>query len=544
MSVRTVVVWCPDWPVIAASRDAGIAADAAIAVLDRGRVFACSEAARRSGVRRELRIREAQSRCPDLVVLPYDPAIDAREFEPVVTAVEALAPGVEIIRPGMCALGARGPSRYYASSRATSPDTEAALAGAEPSGRAGATRGEWAFAQTLRAHLEEAGFACVIGIADGPFAAEQAARLAEQAGERQLAFPPGESATCLAPLLIDTLHRPELIDLLRRLGIRTLGAFAALPARHVLARFGNDGLLAHRLASGRDDRALATRRPPPELATDTAFEPPVERVDQVAFAIRGAADELITRLAELDLVCTCLRVEVHTERDEPRSRQWRHPRWFSAADVVDRIRWQLQGTRTADDRPSEELTSGVVRVRLIPDDVARTGAYQDGLWGDQAPDERVHRAFTRIQSMLGHEAVTTVVLSGGRAPAERMTLVPWGDEVAPARPIEPPWTGHLPPPAPSTVPPTPEPIEVRGATGQLVEIDERGDISEECRVLVRPDSEPSEIVGWAGPWLVDERWWDPATARRYSRFQVACADGNAFVVLHEDGRWWIEASYD
>jgi protein ImuB len=520
-AVRTAVVWCPDWPVIAAGWEAGCPPDAPIAVLDRGRVFACSRAARQHGVRRGLRIREAQSRCPDLAVLAYDPAVDARAFEPVVVAVEVLAPGVEIIRPGMCAVAARGPSRYFG--------------------------GEEAFARALREHLTQAGFDSVIGIADSPFAAEQAARLAEQAGEADLAFPPGESARCLAPLSIDTLDRPDLVDLLRRLGIRTLGAFAALPARSVLGRFGNDGVAAHRLAAGRDTRMLATRRPPPELATEVTFEPPVDRVDHVAFAIRGAADQLVTGLAERDLVCTCLRVEVETERDEPGSRQWRHPRWFSAPDVVDRVRWQLQGTRTTTGGPAQELTSEVVRIRLVPDEVAPTGAYQDGLWGDQAPDERIHRAFTRVQSMLGHEGVVTAVPSGGRAAAERVTWVPWGDELTPDRPTEPPWTGHLPPPAPSTVLPTPEPVDVLDPTGRLVDVGERGEMSGECRVLTRTNADsktPMPIVGWAGPWPVDERWWDPQAARHYSRFQVACADGSAFVLLHENSRWWIEACYD
>ena len=537
-AVRTVVVWCPDWPVTAAARDAGQPPDTPLAVLDKGRVFACSPTARRSGVRRELRVREAQARCPSLVVLPYDPAVDAREFEPVVTTIEALAPGVEIIRPGRCALAAKGPVRYYGD----------------------------AFGQILRTRLAEAGFDCVVGIADGPFAAEQAARQAEQAGEHVLAFPAGESARYLAPLPVDTLDRPELVDLLRRLGIRTLGAFAALPARQVLGRFGTDGVVAHRLAAGLDDRPLAARRPPPELATQAAFEPAVERVDQVAFAIRSTAEQLVAGLAERDLVCTCLRVEIHTERDEPRSRQWRHPRWFSAADVVDRVRWQLQGTGTTSDGPAEELTSGVVRVLLIPDDVARTGAYQDGLWGDQAPDERIHRAFTRVQSMLGHEAVVTAVLSGGRAPSERVTLVPWGDEVAPAHPTDPPWPGRLPPPAPATVFPTPEPVVVLDAVGHVVEVDERGTVSGGCRALARRGSGSSgsgsgnpgssgssssgaaEIVGWAGPWPVDERWWDSRTSHRCARFQVACADGRAFVLRYEAttaaGHWWIEASYD
>ncbi|HYU85082.1 MAG TPA: DNA polymerase Y family protein, partial [Kribbellaceae bacterium] len=110
---RTMVVWCPDWPVTAAASAVGCPPDAPVAVLDHGRVLASSAAARADGVRRGLRTRDAQSRCPALVVLPYDPALDNRAFEPVVTAIETLAPGVQVIRPGVCAVRARGPERFY-----------------------------------------------------------------------------------------------------------------------------------------------------------------------------------------------------------------------------------------------------------------------------------------------------------------------------------------------------------------------------------------------------------------------------------------------
>src|SRR4051812_13262543 len=116
MPVRTLVVWCPDWPVVAA----GLTADDAVAIVHANRVMACSAAARAEGVRRGLRRREAQGRCPGLVVVEHDPGGAARAFEPVVAAVEALAPGVEIVRPGVCAVGTRGPSRYFGGDEALS----------------------------------------------------------------------------------------------------------------------------------------------------------------------------------------------------------------------------------------------------------------------------------------------------------------------------------------------------------------------------------------------------------------------------------------
>ena len=71
-----MVVWCPDWPVVAAAGETEVG-DKPVAVVDKGQVFACSASARLEGVRRGQRTREAQSRCPDLVVLAYDPLITA-----------------------------------------------------------------------------------------------------------------------------------------------------------------------------------------------------------------------------------------------------------------------------------------------------------------------------------------------------------------------------------------------------------------------------------------------------------------------------------
>ncbi|HEX2024114.1 MAG TPA: hypothetical protein VHF00_05375 [Acidimicrobiales bacterium] len=107
--VRTLVVHCPEWPVVAT----GLSPALPVAVVAAGRVVACSAPARDEGVEAGLRRRQAEGRCPSLVVVEHDPARDVRAFEPVVAAVESLAPRVEVTRSGTCALATRGPSRYF-----------------------------------------------------------------------------------------------------------------------------------------------------------------------------------------------------------------------------------------------------------------------------------------------------------------------------------------------------------------------------------------------------------------------------------------------
>ena len=113
----------------------------------------------------------------------------------------------------------------------------------------------------------------------------------------------GGTAAFLQPLSVTMLEQPDITDVMLRLGITTLGQLAAFPLRDVIGRFGPLGEWSHRIASGLDDRLPDARRPPPELEVALEFEPPVERIEQVAFAARTLADELHSRLDALGLAC-------------------------------------------------------------------------------------------------------------------------------------------------------------------------------------------------------------------------------------------------
>ena len=402
--MRVLALWSPDWPVTAAARAARVPTHQPAAVFVAGRVLACSAPARAQGVKRGLRRREAQARCPDLAVLAPDPDRDARAFEPVVVAVEELAPGVEIVRPGLVALPAQGPAGWFGGEPAAAErlvDQVAARTGAEI----------------------QAGFA------DGLFAAVLAAR-------RGVAVAPGDTPAFLASLGVEELDRePEVdrsafVDLLRRLGLRSLGAFASLDAADVASRFGADAVLCHRLARGLDPRPPLRRRPPEELTVEIALDPPVDRVDAAAFAARGLAERLHATLAGHGLACTRLGVAARTVAGEELHRVWRCAEPLTPAATVDRVRWQLDAWLTARRRADEHLHDGAVALlRLVPEETVAAGALQRGLWGEAGEaDERAGRALVRVQAMLGPESVVTAVLDGGRDPAERVRLVPWGDD--------------------------------------------------------------------------------------------------------------------
>ncbi|MBW4716071.1 DNA polymerase Y family protein [Saccharothrix obliqua] len=519
----TLAVWCPDWPVVAAAAEAALLPHLPAAVVRGNEVVACSAVARAEGVRRGQRKRAAQGVCPELVVFEHDDVRDARLFEPVAAAVEELAPGIEVVRPGLVTVAAKGPAGYYGSAEAA--------------------------AERVVDHVaDRAGVEAQVGFADGLFAATIAAR-------RGAVVPPGRTREFLAPLDIRELDPPderradrtELVDLLRRLGLRTLGAFAAIPERDVAGRFGKPAVLAHRLASGVVTRPRARRRPPPELSVAEHLDPPVDRVDAAAFAAKALAERLHRGLADRGLACTRLGIRATTEHGGQLRRVWRCADPLTPQGIADRVRWQLDGWLTR-----ERLTAGVELLELDPEEVVDADALQLGLWPGAGQDqgeaaERAARAMVHVQGLLGPDAVVTPVPQGGRGPVERIRLVPWGDDRTPATDPDQPWPGRLPAPSPATVFAPPEPVVLLDETGGDVVVTGYAELVARPHRIVH-GGQTRKVVAWAGPWPVDERWWDGEHALRAARLQVlgTTPDGAelGYLLIRANGEWAVEGVYD
>ncbi|WP_231920092.1 DNA polymerase Y family protein [Microlunatus soli] len=505
-TTRVMAVWCPDWPVIAAMEAENLPPHAAVAVVAKGEVFACSSTARTEGVRRGMRKRDAAARCPELIIIDHNPDLDSRAFEPVLSAIEEFSPGVEVIRPGLCALTV--PSRYYGG------EAEAAALLAEKLVSAGI----W----DLR-----------IGIADELFTAEQAARLAVVQDHQIIET--GRSAAFLAGLPIGVLAEDNLVGLLLRMGINTLGDFVRLPAKDVLTRFGHAGARAHRLAGARTGRKLSGRSVPPEHQQQVSFAPGLETIEPIAFSSRQTADRFVAGLARNGLVCTAIRIEVDTENGWHHERRWAHPRWFDSSDIIDRLRWQLQ----ADPAPDP-----VVQIRLLPDQCESVGTQSEGLWGS-APDEKIQRGIARVQGMIGFDGVLAAGIQGGREPADRELLTPWGEQPTSVRPTGLPWPGSLPPPAPTRVFEQPLPAVVLDLEGQPIKLTDRGGISgEPGRFRPTKDGDFVPVEAWVGPWPIDERWWEEPDSPLRARFQIVAPDGSAWLLVATGSSWFTEARYD
>lgn len=535
---RIFVFWAPDWPVqaylaehpdqlttpmtpmIAGDSTAHNEPNEPIALIAARRVLACSGTARAQGVRPGMREREALTQCPDLAIHPHSSEVDDRRFAPVLAAIEEVIPGIDPIRPGLCALRGRGPTRYYGSEEAAAAAILEAAAGAGVSDAR-------------------------IGVADGLFTAQQAARAhssahgvtAPTANIRIVQA--GQSAAFLSSIPIAHAAEEPLAELLRGLGVRTLGAFAALPEDAVRQRFGPAGMAAHRRARAADPAHGTEVRPRPpvrELAAELPFEPPLDTTDQLAFACAQLSEQFVTTLTEERLVCTALHIELVDDLGVRSERLWAHPQHFTAPDVINRIRWQADAVPPG----SERGGAGIALVRLTPARTEHVHSHEPTLWSSE-PDARVHHRFSQVQSRLGHTGVGTIVLGGGRLVRERQSFVPWGNQPESSA-LSGPWPGALPAPRPSRVFQVPPPVELLDTAGTPIAVDLDDMLSGQPDTAVIGAGAAQIVAAWSPVWAVRERWWEGRPPR--FRMQLQLSDGTAWLVLCEHGRWSAEGKYD
>lgn len=518
---RMCQLWFPNWSITARRRAHPELRDFGVVVIGRvdGRevVVSASGDAHAAGVAVGQRRRDAEAVGAELVLIDHDPSLDARELEVVARAVEAITPQLEIMEPGRLAFPMRGPARYHG--------------------------GDQRLVATVIAAIQRVGvYGVRVGVADGAFAAGVATQRAQP--DDAWIVEAAASAAFLAPWPITTLDPAigdggALTDLLYRLGLSTLGAFAALDPPRVLARFGAAGQYAHQLAHGIDAAPGPRSSVPEDGAEQHEFDPPVDRVDTAAFAAKSLADALLDRLATRGLACTRVQVEAITTDGEVLTRVWRASEPFTPGALAERVRWQLDAWLTAGNGrpPDSDLTDagvvmgGLTQLRLAPDEVVIAHGRQLGFWGgDAAADERAARVLARVQGMLNPDAVVTPVLQGGRIPDERVRWVRMGDprEATPLRALvrrapdraRAPWPGAVPGPGPARV--VNDVAAFTTYDGTRVVVDGRGEANGVPARLVC-DALPGGhgvVRAWNGPWPYDTRWWDARTHRRGAVWHV------------------------
>jgi nucleotidyltransferase/DNA polymerase involved in DNA repair len=241
-----------------------------------------------------MRISQAEKLCPAAQFVPAREELIHIAHDTLVAAIRPFTPTLETASSGLLYAEVSGLRQRFG------PDTRLAHQIAQKAGRL-------------------SGLDVQVGVGNSKFVAEQAVR-ASRPGTG-CAVPPGEERAFLSPLPItalptdspDGLQVPGMGRRLHLLGVRTLGALAALPRLAVVRQFGPPAGPLHDLACGIDPRPVYPDAPPLVLKCMRAFDDPLsDRASLLAYVDRMAeqlAESLSHHAHHAEGIRLCLKGE-------------------------------------------------------------------------------------------------------------------------------------------------------------------------------------------------------------------------------------------
>jgi len=448
--------------------------------LERGHVIDVSPQAKAQGARAGMTLLQAQAAASECSILVHDPVQSAQVWEDVLDALDAASPLVDDTAEGTAYLWMHG---IWGTPQSWIAAVHAALCG---------------FDLPFR-----------VGIAENKFTARAAALCAT-------ICEPGRERALLAPLGIDVLAiEPEVIARLNLLGIATLGDLAKLPHGPFVRRFGTRATHWHRNAQGVDSTPFLPRPHHLHIEARLAGEGAAESEEQIYFALRMLVSRVVEDLCRLGKRAGMLMLCLECENAGVHDIEIRIAQPTSDPTMLfDLVRAKVEG-RTFD--------SPVTGLRLQAANLEDGGTPATLFAGSDPDPSVVDLAIARLEAALSNSPNRARVVAAHRSEAaftyERFAGMP-----APL----PHGVSALPA---SEVPPQMRLLQVR-------EIDV-------CVLKNAPafvGSPPQAVLDFAGPWRIDETWFENAVVR--DEYDVLLEDGTLCRIFRQDTRWYMRGAYD
>ena len=218
---------------------------------NRGVVTSATYEARRYGVHSAMPTARALRLCPTATVLPGDLALYAEVSRSVMALFRSITPLVEPLSMDEAFLDVSGAGRRLGDA---------------------AEIGEYIRARVF----DEQGITCSVGVAGTKFVAKLASTRAKPDG--LLVVRPPEVMDFLHPLPVGALWGvgPKTEEILLRLGLRTVGDLAHVPAKTLQRALGSAGAHLHELSWGRDPRRVVPNEPEKSAGHEETFSTDID----------------------------------------------------------------------------------------------------------------------------------------------------------------------------------------------------------------------------------------------------------------------------
>jgi protein ImuB len=325
----------------------------------------------------------------------------------------------------------------------------------------------------------------------------------------------------------------EILTILHKWGIHTLGQFAALDREQLGARLGPEAIRMWKRANGQSDRMLKLIRPPESFEESFEFENEIETAEPLLFMLRRFLEQFAIQLSGIYLVTKELTLRITFTNKQIYERIFKIPQPTNNVDLL----FRMLHTHLENFKSEYPIVAVALNAQPIKPAREQFGLFETTLRNPHQLSETL----ARLTGLLGADHVGTPVLEEThRADAFRMEPFLWN------------WTSTGGNGGRSSATPGAHPKargssplhalglalrRFRPAPSASVLLDEYGPAH------IRGADVGGKIINLRGPYLISGNWWDQKSwAHAEWDLQL---DAGELVRCHEsEATWRIDGIYD
>ncbi len=314
----------------------------------------------------------------------------------------------------------------------------------------------------------------------------------------------------------------EILAILHKWGIHTLGQLAALDKEQLGARLGPEAIRLWERANGAYNRVLKLVRPPESFEESFEFENEIETAQPLLFMLRRFLEQLALRLSGIYLVAKELTLQITFADKQVYERVFKIPQPTNDVGLLFRmLQTHLENFRS--EHP-------IVAVALIAQPSKPAREQFEFFETTLRNPHQLSETLARLTALLGADRVGTPVLEETHRPdAFRLEPFTWAVESA----VPSGESSH----ALRTAHATAVLRRFRPAVAALVLLDA------DMPAHVRSPEIWGKIIEQRGLYLISGNWWDEKSWAR-GEWDLQLETGELVRCHESDGTWKIDGIYD
>ena len=306
----------------------------------------------------------------------------------------------------------------------------------------------------------------------------------------------------------------QILAILHKWGIHTIGQLAALDKQQLGARLGPEAIRMWERANGQSSRVIKLIRPPESFEESFEFENEIETAEPLLFMLRRFLEQLAIRLSGIYLVAKELTLRVTFTDKQIYERIFKIPQPTNNVDLL----FRMLHTHLENFKSEYPIVAVALSAQPVRPAKEQFGLFEATLRNPHQLSETL----ARLTALLGADRVGTPVLEETHRP-DAFRIEPFTWHGLPAHLI-----GRMPMPCPAL-----RRFRPPAATSMFVS-KQRHLQSETIR---------GQVVDQRGPYLFSGNWWDEKSWVR-TEWDLQLEAGELVLAHESQGSWKLDGIYD